>query len=132
MTGLGGQHALIFQAIAGWDKAALDGSSALVLVRHGEAEEVQIPPESLRLLKYKVGTADEDAPLVDHLERARASLRSGGRWSSSCGYTSASLRPSTPALPVAHSALYLADDYLPDGRALEKPYYNSAHLRIAE
>ena len=53
MTGLGGQHAPIFQAIAGWDKAALDGSSALVLVRHGEAEEVQIPPESLRLLKTK-------------------------------------------------------------------------------
>ena len=94
---------------------------------------MRIPPESLGLLYIKAGTADEDTPLVGYLERARASLLcSGGRCSSSCLYTGASLRHSSPALPVAHLPFYLADDYSPEGRALEESYYNSAHLRIAE
>ena len=84
-------------------------------------------------LYIKAGTADEDTPLVDYLERARASLLcSGGRCSSSCLYTGASLRHSSPALPVANLPFYLADDYSPVGRSVEEAHYKSAQLGVAE
>jgi anthranilate phosphoribosyltransferase len=49
LVDLGVGHALVFQAIEGSDEAPLDGNSALVRVKDGEAEELRVPPEALGL-----------------------------------------------------------------------------------
>ncbi|WP_162924779.1 anthranilate phosphoribosyltransferase [Rubrobacter indicoceani] len=46
---LGTPPALVYQAVEGSDEAALDGTSALVLLRDGELEPFRVEPESLGL-----------------------------------------------------------------------------------
>lgn len=46
---LGVEHALVFQAVEGSDEAPMDGNSAMVRVRDGGTEELNIAPESVGL-----------------------------------------------------------------------------------
>ena len=81
LTGLGVEHALVFQAIEGSDEAPLDGSSSMVRVRDGAAEEFQVSPESLGLSRATraqipwSGPGDEAGRLLDALTRNKGPAR---------------------------------------------------------
>jgi anthranilate phosphoribosyltransferase len=69
---LGVRCALVFQAIEGSDEAPLDGASALVVVRDGQAQETAVSPESLGL--RKVSRSELPAPDEDGDHPARSVL----------------------------------------------------------
>lgn len=69
---LGVRRALVFQAIEGSDEAPLDGTSALVTIRDGEARETALIPESLGL--RKVSRSELPAPNHEGVHPARRVL----------------------------------------------------------